>query len=325
MAARRPPLSFIPPFLPDQTLYSWVTMFHELSGNASEEETLIQLFGSDKAGHQFHIPSHLDAFCAATQRCLGEAEQIVDKATILPAYLRFRPSSITADVMQRIRGNQTAGVAQTLRIARSRIYGFPPRRTCHLCIAEDQSIYGIAYWHRSHQLPGSLVCIHHETVLHATPVDSHDKRRVGFLTPTQDLRNAGIVSSPPQYSEDASGMLKRLAVLAMQMVTQPLPGGFSRAVMRQTCVSALQARNLFREDATDCILHANRDYTDHFKMVATIPELACALSQRSLSPLWCLLSNTQQTDHPLEYLLLINWLFGSWDAFFLQYAMHCPG
>lgn len=325
MAARRPPLSFIPPFLPDQTLYSWVTMFHELSGNASKKETLIQLFGSDKAGHQFHIPSRLDAFCAATQGCLGGAEQIVDKATMLPAYLRFRSSTITADVVQRVRGNQTAGVAQTLQIARSRIYGFAPRRACHRCVAEDLYSYGIAYWHRSHQLPGSLVCIHHGTVLHATPVDSHDKRRVGFLTPVQDLRSAGVVPSLSEYSEDVLGLLKRLAVLAVQMVTQPLPGLFSRAVMRQTCVSALQARDLFRENVTDCILHANRDYTDHFKMVSTIPELACALSQRSLRPLWCLLSNIRQQDHPLEYLLLINWLFGSWDAFVLQYAMYCPG
>lgn len=50
MNIRRIPLSFIPSLLPDQTLYSWVAIFHEMSGNASEEETLIQLFGSDKAG-----------------------------------------------------------------------------------------------------------------------------------------------------------------------------------------------------------------------------------------------------------------------------------
>ena len=68
MAARRLPLSFIPPFLPDQTLYSWVTMFHELSGNASEEETLIQLFGSDKAGHQFYIPSQERPPCPSNYR-----------------------------------------------------------------------------------------------------------------------------------------------------------------------------------------------------------------------------------------------------------------
>lgn len=56
MVTRRP-LSFIPPFLPDQTLYSWVTVFHEMSGNVSEEMTLFQIFGSEKAGRKFHIPT----------------------------------------------------------------------------------------------------------------------------------------------------------------------------------------------------------------------------------------------------------------------------
>lgn len=325
MAARRLPLSFIPPLLPDQTLYSWVAVFHEMSGNASEEETLIRLFGSDKAGHQFHIPSHLDAFYATTQGTLGKVDQIISKASILPAYLCFRSNSIAVDVLQRIRGHQTAGVAQTLRIARSRLYEFPPRRFCHLCAEDDHFNYGVAYWHRSHQLPGSLVCVLHGAALHATPMDSHDKRRSGFLTPALDLRSSGLTPSLPQYSEEALALLERLALLSGQMASQSLPGGYSRSVMRQTCISALNARNLFCEDATDCILQSNRDYTDHFRMVAGIPELACALAQRSTRPLWCLLSNTQQPDHPLEYLLLIDWLFGNWDAFLLQYTMHSQG
>lgn len=108
MATRRIPLSFIPPLLPDQTLYSWVTVFHEMSGNASKEETLLQIFGSEKAGRQFHIPSHLDAFCASTQRALGDPGQLINTATILPSYLRFRTNDVAADVLQRVRGNQTS-------------------------------------------------------------------------------------------------------------------------------------------------------------------------------------------------------------------------
>jgi len=325
MAIKRTPLSFIPPLLPDQTLYSWVTMFHEMSGNRSEKETLIQLFGSDKAGHQFHIPSHLDVFYASTQGTLGDMEQIIGKMTILPVYLRFRPNGIAANVLQHVRGNQTAGVAQTLRISRSRLYESPPRRACQLCAKDDHFNYGIAYWHRSHQLPGSLMCVRHGIALHATPIDCHDKRRGRFLTPAQDLHTTSLLTPLAQSSEEVLVLLKRLALLAEQMASQSLPGGYSRSVMRRTCLSALQERNLFRENATDCVLQSNRDYNDHFRMIAGVPELACALAQRSTRPLWCLLSNTQQPDHPLEYLLLIDWLFGSWDAFLLQYTMHSLG
>ena len=110
MLPRRSPLIVIPSFLPDQTLYSWVVMFHYLSGNASEEFTNTQLFGSGEAGWHFHLPSHLNNFCASTQRMLGEPEALIRKATILPAYLWFRPESIALGVAERVRAQTTAGV-----------------------------------------------------------------------------------------------------------------------------------------------------------------------------------------------------------------------
>jgi len=324
MDTRRIPLSFIPPLLPDQTLYSWVTVFHEMSGNASKEETLLQIIDSEKAGRQFHIPSHLDAFCASTQCTLGDPGQLINIATILPSYLRFRSNNVAADVLQRVRGNQTAGVAQTLRLARSRLYTFPPRRGCHQCAEDDLSNHGIAYWHRSHQLPGSLICIWHGTTLYSAPMISHDKMLGGFITPAQDLRRIDVDTTPCHYSEEENRILSRLAILATQMATQSLAGGYSRPVMRHTCIAALQARNMLCDNVTECLMRATQDYTNHFSKVAWIPDLACVLAQRSTKPLWSLLSNTQHPDHPLEYLLLIDWLFGSWETFSHQYSMHLP-
>ncbi|MBI5920667.1 MAG: TniQ family protein [Betaproteobacteria bacterium] len=321
MTTRRTPLSFIPPLLPDQTLYSWVAIFHAMSGNASEEETLIQLFGSDKAGRHFHIPSHLDAFCAATQLTLGRPEQLIDTATILPAYLRFRPVDIIEDVQRRVRGNQTAGIVQSLRIARSRLYtSFAPKRVCRECAEEDRLNHGVAYWHRAHQLPGSLVCIRHGTSLYATPMDSRHKRFGGFLTPEQDLLEANQLSSSLKYSEEDKFFLNRLAILAIQMTTRPLVGGYSRSAMRQTCITALQARGLFCDDVTECALKATQDYAEHFRKIAWIPDLASALTQQSTRLLWSLLSNTQYPHHPLEYVLLIDWMYGNWEAFVSHYS-----
>lgn len=320
MSIRRIPLSFIPPLLPDQTLYSWVAIFHEMSGNTSEKETLIQLFGSEKAGHHFHIPSHLDAFCASTQLTLGSPEQLINAATILPAYLRFRPSDVIEDIQRRVRGNQTAGISQLLGIARSRLHTtFAPRRVCRECAEEDRSNHGITYWRRAHQLPGSLVCTRHDTSLYVTPMDSRHRRVGGFLTPEQDLLVGNKGASSPKYSEEDKRFLKRLAILAAQMTTRPLVGSYSKAVMRQTCRTALQARGLFCDDVTECALKAAQDYAEHFREIAWVPDLANVLTQQSTRLLWSLLSNTQHPHHPLEYLLLVNWMFGSWDEFVLHY------
>lgn len=37
--------------------------------------------------------------------------------------------------------------------------------SCESCRKSDASEYGIAYWHRSHQIPGALVCYRHRTPL----------------------------------------------------------------------------------------------------------------------------------------------------------------
>jgi hypothetical protein len=86
MTSKRPSLSFIPPLLPGQTIYSWTGVFHEMSGNVTANETRQQLFGSVQSGRHFHIPSHLEAFCASTQLVLGTPEDIVRTATSRPDY-----------------------------------------------------------------------------------------------------------------------------------------------------------------------------------------------------------------------------------------------
>jgi hypothetical protein len=87
-------LSFVPSLLPNQTLYSWEEVFHEMSGNATVDETRLQLCGSVKGGRHFHIPSHLDALCASTQLVLGTSDVIAQTATTLPYYTKFRPAKI---------------------------------------------------------------------------------------------------------------------------------------------------------------------------------------------------------------------------------------
>jgi predicted metal-dependent HD superfamily phosphohydrolase len=94
MTSKCPILSFIPPLLPNQTIYSWTAVFHEMSGNATANEARQQLFGAVQSGRHFHILSHLEAFCASTQLALGTPEDIVRTATnhvgyFFSGYTRF--------------------------------------------------------------------------------------------------------------------------------------------------------------------------------------------------------------------------------------------
>lgn len=90
-----------------------------MSGNSTADESLVQTFALMRKGLHFHIPSHLDAFCASTQLALGSAETIVQTATTLPYYTRFRSPDVAASVLKLVRGNSSHGVAQALGMAKT--------------------------------------------------------------------------------------------------------------------------------------------------------------------------------------------------------------
>lgn len=90
-------------------------MYHVLSGNISPDETRIQLFGAEKAGRHFHIPSHLTAFCSRTQLALGDAERVAALATVLPIFTRFRPRTVHIDALKMVSSDNAACLSQMLK------------------------------------------------------------------------------------------------------------------------------------------------------------------------------------------------------------------
>jgi len=310
-------LSFVPPLLPDQTLYSWGAMFHEMSGNATVEESLVQTFALVRKGLHFHIPSHLEAFCANTQLALGTTEDIVEIATTLPYYTKFRSPNVTSSIMKLVRSNSSHGVAQALGMAKTASYAHPPRRSCYQCIQADIDTFGFAYWHRDHQLPGVLICPKHGTTLLSLPYDHDSIHSETFLRPDDDW-NLIDTNTHPDWPSDTLITLHRLAQLATDMARGELMGGYSMSKMRDACLSMLIERNLIASDDSLMVTQALHDYENHYNSIADVPEIAMA-SQSSIRPLLYVLRQVDCRTHPLEWMLVIDWLFGDWTTFQERY------
>ena len=313
MTIGRIPLSFIPPLLPNQTLYSWWEVFHEMSGNSTADESLVQTFALMSKGLHFHIPSHLDAFCASTQLALGSAETIVQTATTLPYYTKFRSQDVAASVLKLVGGNSSHGVAQTLGMAKTVNHAHPARRSCHMCIQTDKAEFGFAYWRRDHQLPGVLVCQKHGTALLSLP---HDHDSIGsetLLWPDDDW-NLLDVSAHPAWPTATLTALHRLSQLAADMARGELVDGYSIRKMRNTFLSTLVEKNLIAPDGSLMAAKALHDYGNHHRTIAAFPEIAFA-AKRSIRPLVYLLRQDNCRTHPLEWMLIIDWLFNDWYTF----------
>lgn len=282
-----------------------------MSGNSTADESLVQTFALMRKGLHFHIPSHLDAFCASTQLALGSTETIVQTATTIPYYTKFRSPGVSARVLKLVRGNSSHGVSQTLGMAKTAIYAHPPRRSCHICIQSDKAEFGFAYWRRDHQLPGVLVCQKHGTALLSLPHDHNSIRNENLLWPDNDW---DLSSAPPDWPAPSMISLHRLAQLAADLARGNLAEGYSVRKMRSVCYPMLQERQLIAQDGGLMVHEALQDYGSHFISVAASPEFSSAI-QGSIRPLLYILKLSDRRIHPLEWMLIIDWLFGDWGTF----------
>lgn len=312
MTLKRPSLSFVPPLLPNQTIYSWCAVFHERSGNSSVVESRLQLCGSTRGRWNFHIPSHLDALSASTQLLLGTPEEIVRAATTLSYYTKFRTANVVEAILKQVRGSSVRGLARSLGMDKSGNNVHPPRRSCHECIMEDESKYGFAYWHRDHQLPGVIVCQHHGTELLSIPYCYESKLWDTFLWPRNDW-NLTKEQTTASGTADTKITLQRLAQSTADMTCRELAGGYSVLKMKMICFEMLKERNLIGPDDSVTLSYALRDYANHFENVASVPEIAVAM-QSSIRPLLLVLRDVDCRVHPLVWVLIIDWLFGGWTT-----------
>ena len=156
-------------WLPDEIVYSLAARYHRISGNRSSAATARALFGRSNRGGHADIPTSLSEMANRANRMLGSAPEMIEDRTVLGCYLRFasaaRVQALTEAIAtaqlppHRIRAALNIGTAKDVAL-----------RACSICMCEDQRRFGVAYWHRSHQLPCTWICLKHRQALHLSDV-----------------------------------------------------------------------------------------------------------------------------------------------------------
>lgn len=98
-------------------------------------------------------------------RAVGlDPEELLWRHTTFPYVVAFMPPTEVARLRARALSPtpQPGGAAPCTH---SITKGLDYRRYCQLCAAEDLTIRGTSYWHRSHQLPGTWICTTHRVSL----------------------------------------------------------------------------------------------------------------------------------------------------------------
>lgn len=293
-------------------------MFHVLSGGSSVFETCRTLFGSSEAGRHFHIPSHLDYFCKLTGSVLGSPEELVSNATVIPFYTQFRPPRVASEILEKVRGAQTAGVAQTLGVYAIGQHSFLQHKACVECVREDFNDFGFGYWHRAHQLPCTLVCHRHGTFLFGVALEHRFSPRESFISPTVDVPvAASLVEQRIRTNEH--DLLNRMAGISLEIAGFKQPLGWDRYRIKNTFLSMVREKDVWFGSTILDPHKLELDFRHHFREVFEIVELTEAVQKRGIYTVWCLIEGVERPIHPEDWVIAIEWIFGSWSAFMARY------
>lgn len=302
-------------WFPDETLYSHVSRFHRLSGNASQRATLDDLFGKGARTHH-DFPSHLAHYSERHDGLLGTPGEILFKHTPLSLYLRFQDAK-RADMVER---ESAAALSATtkyrLGLVGSRFGAGHPLKACPQCMSDDTSRYGIAYWHLLHQCPGVYVCLSHDCTL---LIGKELPRQQQLVLPCQVKFDDALL----RVDEASRSAARSLAVLVRAALALPAEFRFDPRRLGRVLLKGCRENGLVRPESGRLIVRtlARRCLTEA-RPLRVFPGMAAlpASSPEAAAQVRRVLVDTSVRPHPLRFLLLIGTLFNSWASFVTAYA-----
>ncbi|MFZ3186158.1 MAG: TnsD family Tn7-like transposition protein [Pseudomonas sp.] len=288
------------PFFPSpergETVYSWVTRYHLLSGHRSFVRHTLPLLGLASGRPANEFPSYLPQLASAAG---VDVLHIIRDMTSYKYYGAFLSGFDHELLLASLKTGDTQHLQNRLGCVANRITPGQSIYSCRFCVQADIDRLGFPVWHIEHQLAGVVVCpIHHEH-LHAT----------SRLHIQAELPGAEIET-------ESTAVEEKYSVLVLDEFRSP-----SHGVCRDSCYQAYQVRlrelglttsqGRLRERSLRALLN------EHLKDVSQgHPVFAYLLSQVQAERFpECLFYANMAFHHPIKHLVLIEALFAGWGQF----------
>ena len=210
-------LHFFPAGFPDETLYGRLARYHRLSGHSDDRASLIELVGLHTHVITSDLPSLLQTLVSRIpQAGRPSTQELVRTNTIFPYFEAFLPAERSSRAIEKMSSASSSGLKMALGLVASRLGGRNVFRFCRGCVGDDACDHGQAYWHRTHQLPGSWVCpVHCEVLCELDLSVAHLKRHKLFLP---DDSIVELNSSPISLSKREAEAVGRISALSSEML-----------------------------------------------------------------------------------------------------------
>lgn len=191
---------FFPILNENELLYSGIARYHEQSGNLKSIHTIEDVFGTRNAVAIVALPSRIKNIVEnLTEYDEQFAKEIIEKHTLLNYYAAFKSVELYSQVEQEMIDTNGIGIHMKLGMVSSSTQLERNLKYCPVCVKNEEETDGEPYWHREHQVFGSIVCHLHHAVLETTDLPVFGRNRQVFYQITPE-----ICKKEPQYHNDKS-------------------------------------------------------------------------------------------------------------------------
>ncbi|MDF4995282.1 TnsD family Tn7-like transposition protein [Vibrio parahaemolyticus] len=288
--------SFFPNPIEDETVYSWLTRYHLMSGNRSFRGNTLDMLDVHEGRASNEFPSYLPSLSKMASYPL---HLIASEMTPFHYYSPFVRDTLRSQIWTCLISGNTESIHSKLGGVAARLTPGQHLFSCRHCIAEDIERYGCPIWHLSHQLLGVEVCpIHHEH-LHRT------------------YRVKSAAQLPEPIVESTSNELEERYASLIQEELQSHSDSLNSKVITETYCHRLKEAGLTTNAGRLRLKPLRSILVSHLSCFpsgfAEYDFVRRQIKRHSYPE--CLFYQTSATHHPLKHLILIEALFSNWADF----------
>ncbi|OMD60669.1 hypothetical protein BSK62_25250 [Paenibacillus odorifer] len=290
---------YFPPPLPDELLYSVLARYHARSGNESTKKTMRDIFNKQTVCAVADLPSHLMQLYSLIPGKAISVDKLLDKLTLLPYFKPFIPIERYNWVYEEMLYGDGQSIYMKMGFPASGVCKPAYLRYCPACIGSDREKYGIAYWHRVHQLTGVSVCpLHNVTLSDSSILFSQRKNKHEFVMLESVLRDEqNLVSF---RGVDKEFLIATRSAQILKMNSQPL----IQEGLRNIYLRRLAQRGMLTAKGNIRFQELLPDFITFYGL-AYLDKLGCSIDEDSqFTWLHKMLRKPRHVTHPLRHILL---------------------
>lgn len=301
----------LPAVRPDETLYSWCVRLHRLNLGQDPRDTSRMLFGHSHAALHHDIPFAIAQFVKRTQGWLGPPLQILRQRTIFGFHAKFLPAELEHQIGEIFAGSDNSVGRAKLGLKKVG-HASGRLRFCPECLELQLREHGHTWWKLSHQLPTSVVCSKHHLALHTFPLEQYRGIARNFELPSM----VDSLAMPPHIAEPARCRLAELTEWGLKIsrietlrLTDDTLRWCYRFQARHRGWVALDG-SLRMQELRDRFVGHYGDALNYFDA-----DMFGDLNGANGGFLAYLFRRAPSHRHPLKHVLLLNFLFESFEQF----------